>query len=76
MRTVTPFNAPGLFEPPTYTQAIKVHQAQTLLFLSGQIAYTPKAARPSPATSRRRRAARTRRSRRWWNPRAARWRTW
>ena len=41
MRTVTPFNAPGLFEPPTYTQAIKVHQAQTLLFLSGQVAYTP-----------------------------------
>jgi enamine deaminase RidA (YjgF/YER057c/UK114 family) len=40
MRTVIPFNAPGLFEPPTYTQAIKVHQAQTLLFLSGQIAYT------------------------------------
>ena len=41
MRTVTPFNAPGLFDPPAYTQAIKVHQAQTLLFLSGQIAYTP-----------------------------------
>lgn len=41
MRTVTPFNAPELFEPPTYTQGIKVHQAQTILFLSGQIAYTP-----------------------------------
>jgi len=41
MRTVTPFNAPGLFEPPTYTQGIKVHQAQTILFLSGQVAYTP-----------------------------------
>ena len=41
MPTVTAFNAPGVFEPPTYTQAIKVHQAQTLLFLSGQIAYTP-----------------------------------
>ena len=41
MRTVTPFNAPGLFEPPTYTQGIRVTQAQTILFLSGQIAYTP-----------------------------------
>ena len=41
MRTVTPFNAPGLFEPPTYTQGIKVTQAQTILFLSGQVAYTP-----------------------------------
>jgi enamine deaminase RidA (YjgF/YER057c/UK114 family) len=41
MPTVTPFNAPGLFEPPTYTQGIRVHQAQTILFLSGQVAYTP-----------------------------------
>jgi enamine deaminase RidA (YjgF/YER057c/UK114 family) len=41
MRTVTPFNAPDLFEPRTYTQGIRVTQAQTLLFLSGQIAYTP-----------------------------------
>jgi len=41
MRTVTPFNAPGLFEPPTYTQGIRVTQAQTILFLSGQVAYTP-----------------------------------
>lgn len=40
MRTVTPFNAPGLFDPPTYTQAIRVEHAQTLLFLSGQVAYT------------------------------------
>jgi 2-iminobutanoate/2-iminopropanoate deaminase len=40
MRIVTPFNAPGLFEPPTYTQGIKVTQAQTILFLSGQVAYT------------------------------------
>ena len=38
MPTVTAFNAPGVFEPPTYTQAIKVHQAQTLLFLSGFLA--------------------------------------
>ena len=41
MHTVIPFNAPGLFEPPTYTQGIKVTRAQTILFLSGQVAYTP-----------------------------------
>ena len=41
MHTVIPFNAPGLFEPPTYTQGIKVHHAQTILFLSRQVAYTP-----------------------------------
>ena len=48
MRTVTPFNAPGLFEPPSYTQGIKVHQAQTILFLSGQVAYTPEGAAAFP----------------------------
>ena len=41
MRTVVPFNAPGVFEPPTYTQGIRVTHAQTILFLSGQVAYTP-----------------------------------
>ena len=41
MHVVTPFNAPGLFEPPTYTQGIRVTHAQTILFLSGQVAYTP-----------------------------------
>ena len=41
MPTVVPFNAPGVFEPATYTQGIKVQQAQTILILSGQVAYTP-----------------------------------
>jgi 2-iminobutanoate/2-iminopropanoate deaminase len=39
MHIVTPFNAPGLFEPPSYTQGIKVTNVQTILFLSGQVAY-------------------------------------
>ena len=34
------FCAPGVFDPATYSQAIKVTQAHTLLFLSGQVAYT------------------------------------
>jgi len=29
-----------VFDPPTYTQGIKVSHAQTVLFLSGQVAYT------------------------------------
>ena len=33
------FCAPGVFEPATYSQGIKVTQAQTILFLSGQVAY-------------------------------------
>jgi enamine deaminase RidA (YjgF/YER057c/UK114 family) len=41
MATVEKFCAPGVFDPATYTQGIKVHQAQTILILSGQVAYTP-----------------------------------
>jgi len=40
MPTIEKFSAPGLFDPPTYSQGIKVTQAQTVLFLSGQVAYT------------------------------------
>ena len=40
MATIEKFSAPGLFDPATYSQGIKVTQAQTILFLSGQVAYT------------------------------------
>jgi len=40
MATIEKFCAPGLFDPPTYSQGIKVTQGQTILFLSGQVAYT------------------------------------
>jgi enamine deaminase RidA (YjgF/YER057c/UK114 family) len=40
MATIEKFCAPGLFDPVTYSQGIKVTQAQTILFLSGQVAYT------------------------------------
>lgn len=41
MATIEKFSAPGVFDPGTYSQGIKVSQAQTILFLSGQVAYTP-----------------------------------
>src|SRR5918995_6825478 len=41
MATVEKFCAPGMFDPATYSQGIRVSQAQTILFLSGQVAYTP-----------------------------------
>jgi enamine deaminase RidA (YjgF/YER057c/UK114 family) len=41
MATVEKFCAAGVFDPATYSQGIKVTQAQTILFLSGQVAYTP-----------------------------------
>jgi enamine deaminase RidA (YjgF/YER057c/UK114 family) len=40
MPTIDKFSAPGLFDPATYSQGIKVTRAQTILFLSGQVAYT------------------------------------
>ena len=40
MATIEKFTATGVFDPPTYTQGIKVTQAQTILILSGQVAYT------------------------------------
>ena len=33
--------ASGVFDPATYSQGVRVSQAQTMLFLSGQVAYTP-----------------------------------
>jgi 2-iminobutanoate/2-iminopropanoate deaminase len=41
MPTIEKFCAAGVFDPPTYSQGIKVSQGQTILFLSGQVAYTP-----------------------------------
>jgi enamine deaminase RidA (YjgF/YER057c/UK114 family) len=40
MATIEKFSAPGVFDPATYSQGVKVGQAQTILFLSGQVAYT------------------------------------
>ncbi len=40
MATIEKFCAPGVFDAPTYSQGIKVSHAQTILFLSGQVAYT------------------------------------
>jgi 2-iminobutanoate/2-iminopropanoate deaminase len=40
MAIVERFCAPEIFNPPVYSQAVRVTRAQTLLFLSGQVAYT------------------------------------
>ena len=34
--------AKSVFDPPTYTQTMKVSDAQTILFISGQVAYDAK----------------------------------
>ena len=40
MATIQKFSAPGVFDPATYSQGIKVSEAHTILFLSGQVAYS------------------------------------
>jgi 2-iminobutanoate/2-iminopropanoate deaminase len=42
MTTIEPYCAKGVFDPPTYAQAVKVTGAQTILFLAGQVAYDDK----------------------------------
>lgn len=41
MATLDKFCTSGVFDPATYSQGVRVNQAQTILFLSGQVAYTP-----------------------------------
>ena len=42
MANIERYCAPGVFDPPAYSQGIKVTGAQTILFLAGQVAYDDK----------------------------------
>jgi enamine deaminase RidA (YjgF/YER057c/UK114 family) len=42
MAKIDRYCAAGVFDPPSYSQAIKVTGAQTILFLAGQVAYDDK----------------------------------
>jgi enamine deaminase RidA (YjgF/YER057c/UK114 family) len=39
MPNIEKFSAPGVFDPPSYSQGVKVTGAQSVLFLAGQVAY-------------------------------------
>jgi enamine deaminase RidA (YjgF/YER057c/UK114 family) len=39
MAKIEPIAATGVWDPPTYAQAVKVTGAQTMLFIAGQVAY-------------------------------------
>ncbi len=39
MAKIEKFGAPGVYDPPGYSQGIKVTGAQTILFLAGQVPY-------------------------------------
>ena len=39
MPNIEKFSASGVYDPPTYSQGVKVTGASTILFLAGQVAY-------------------------------------
>ncbi len=39
MAKIEPYAAKSVWDPPSYAQAVKVSGAQTILYLSGQVAY-------------------------------------
>jgi enamine deaminase RidA (YjgF/YER057c/UK114 family) len=39
MADIQPYAAPGVYDPPIYSQAVKVSGAQTILYIAGQVAY-------------------------------------
>ncbi|HEX3953852.1 MAG TPA: RidA family protein [Stellaceae bacterium] len=41
MATIEPYAAKSVYDPPMYSQAVKVTGGQTMLFLVGQVAYAP-----------------------------------
>ena len=41
MARIEPYAAKGVYDPPIYSQAVKVSGAQTILYIAGQVAYTP-----------------------------------
>ncbi len=40
MAKIEPYAAKSAYDPPGYAQAVKVTDAQTILFLAGQVAYS------------------------------------
>jgi enamine deaminase RidA (YjgF/YER057c/UK114 family) len=39
MASIQKYVAPGVYDPPGYSQAVKITGAQTILYLAGQVAY-------------------------------------
>jgi len=41
MTNIEPYAAKNVWDPPIYSQAVKVTGAQTILYIAGQVAYGP-----------------------------------
>ena len=49
MVTIEPYAAPGTYDAPFFSQAIKVTGVQAILFISGQVAWTDQGGPAHPA---------------------------
>jgi 2-iminobutanoate/2-iminopropanoate deaminase len=49
MPKIEPYASREVFDPPTYSQAVKVTGAETILYLAGQVAYDDKGGVAHPA---------------------------
>lgn len=48
MATIQRYAAKGVWDPPAYSQAVKITGAQTILYIAGQVAYDAKGAPAHP----------------------------
>ena len=39
MAKIERYGAPGVFDPPTYSQAVKITDGKAMLYIAGQVAY-------------------------------------
>jgi enamine deaminase RidA (YjgF/YER057c/UK114 family) len=39
MAKIERYSAPGVFDPPTYSQAVKITEGKAMLYIAGQVAY-------------------------------------
>src|ERR1700745_2385088 len=48
MPNIEPYAAPSVYDPPMYSQAVKVTGLETVLFIAGQVAYGPEGGAAHP----------------------------
>jgi 2-iminobutanoate/2-iminopropanoate deaminase len=48
MPKIEPYAAKSVYDPPMYSQAVKVSGAETILYIAGQVAYTAEGAAAHP----------------------------